>query len=96
MSEQKSRYENWSLAQLEAEIKRGFGKGRLRVGADPLAQLDQMADRWQRWVRAASEAEVLGKLPANVRQQVLAVGEAVRQLAAELAAARERLRHEKE
>jgi hypothetical protein len=98
--------ENWALARLEEEVKLRFGQrqhgGRRRqvsagIGG-ALVQLADLCGSWERWVSAAGETGVLGKLPEKVRQQAKAIGKAVRRLAkavdAELGAARERLRQE--
>jgi hypothetical protein len=85
-----------SKAELIAELKRlrGVlrpGSGRRRQvsenPADALVQLDDMADRWQRWFAVASEAKggptsrnVLDRLPVDVRERVRSVERAVGRL----------------
>ncbi len=93
--------DNWSKAELEAEVRKRLGPrrqgGRWRqIGEDEgqiLNQLDGLAHSWERWHGVASgtlgkedsRKNVLPKLPRGVRQQVEEITEAMSILRAKLA-----------
>lgn len=87
---------NWSTAELKAEIKKRFGSrrqgGRRRhVSSNPesaLVQLEEMAHTWQRWYGVVTEVEeggrkkksILETFPGQVQEQLKATVRAIARL----------------